>query len=195
MKTFAAFKVANHSLDELKMMRPRQKPTYQADANHHLLRAFLTQGRAKSAVRCIPHTTILFSPRLEHSVLCLRRFDLQNNLNQINAVSPFKASHMFQEVLARQEIDRLLAQCGWLAENCRDMNITAGPGVANREISLVTGEADYLLFVDSKVTCLIEAKPPGISLATAETQSRTSQPVLHARYGLQIVELEYVRHH
>ncbi|MEZ6041955.1 MAG: DEAD/DEAH box helicase family protein [Planctomycetaceae bacterium] len=71
---------------------------------------------------------------------------------------------MFPEQLARQNIDNLLAQC-------RDMNITAGPGVAVREFPLKTGFADYLLCLDGKASGVIEAKPEGHSLTGVEIQS------------------------
>lgn len=39
---------------------------------------------------------------------------------------------MLPEQLARQNIDNQLTQCGWLVQDRRDMNITAGLGVAVR---------------------------------------------------------------
>lgn len=89
---------------------------------------------------------------------------------------------MFPEVPARQEIDRLLAQGDCLVQNRRDMNISAGLGVAVREIGTGTGEADYLLFVDEKVARVTEATRPGFSLTTAETQSQKCLSGLYARY-------------
>ena len=79
---------------------------------------------------------------------------------------------MLPEQLARQNIDNQLTQCGWLVQDRRDMNITAGPGVAVREVGLSTGETDYLLFVDGKAAGVVEAKPEGSSVTTAETQSQ-----------------------
>jgi type I restriction enzyme M protein len=38
---------------------------------------------------------------------------------------------MTPEQKARQEIDRQLEQCGWVVQSFRDMNISAGLGVAN----------------------------------------------------------------
>jgi len=45
---------------------------------------------------------------------------------------------MTPEEQARQEIDRRLEQCGWLVQHDRDMNISAGLGVAIREFPLTT---------------------------------------------------------
>jgi type I restriction enzyme R subunit len=40
---------------------------------------------------------------------------------------------MTPEQQSRQEIDRQLEQCGWIVQSFRDMNISAGLGVAVRE--------------------------------------------------------------
>ncbi len=75
------------------------------------------------------------------------------------------------EALARQHIDRQLAQCGWLVQSRPDMNISAGLGVAVREFPLKTGYADYLLYVDGKAAGVIEAKPEGHTLKGVELQA------------------------
>src|SRR5437879_8843217 len=51
---------------------------------------------------------------------------------------------------ARQNIDKLLADAGWLVQDKRQTNLSVGRGVAVREFPLKAGhgEADYLLFVD-----------------------------------------------
>ncbi len=66
------------------------------------------------------------------------------------------------EALAREEIDRQLAACGWIVQDHKAMNIMAGPGVAVREFPLKTGYADYLLYVEGRVIGLVEAKPGAI---------------------------------
>src|SRR5438105_12440352 len=66
---------------------------------------------------------------------------------------------MTPEQKARQEIDRQLEQCGWVVQSFRDMNISAGLGVAVREFPLKSGQADYLLYADCKALGVIEAKP------------------------------------
>ena len=66
---------------------------------------------------------------------------------------------MLPEQAARLEIDRQLAQCGWLVQDYRQMHISAGLGVAVREFPLATGEADYLLYIDGKGIGVVEAKP------------------------------------
>ena len=54
------------------------------------------------------------------------------------------------EEKARREIDRQLEACGWTVQDYRQMNISAGLGIAVREFPLSTGEADYLLYADEK---------------------------------------------
>ena len=54
------------------------------------------------------------------------------------------------EQIARERIDRMLVQCGWVLQNYAQMNISAGAGVAIREFPLQTGFADYLLYADGK---------------------------------------------
>lgn len=78
---------------------------------------------------------------------------------------------MTPEEKARRQIDRQLNACGWLVQDFRQMNISAGRGVAVREFPLATGEADYLLYADAKAIGVVEAKPEGHSLTGVETQS------------------------
>ena len=74
---------------------------------------------------------------------------------------------------ARQHIDCLLAAAGWIIQDRRDANITAGCGVAVREFPMKKGhgEADYLLFVDGAAGGAIEAKPEGKTLTQVEVQT------------------------
>ena len=78
---------------------------------------------------------------------------------------------MTPEEKSRIEIDAQLGQCGWIVQDYRRMNISAGPGVAIREFPLSTGEADYMLYLDAKAIGVVEAKPEGHSLTGVETQS------------------------
>ena len=55
------------------------------------------------------------------------------------------------EELAREKIDALLMQCGWILQNRSTINLSASRGVAIREALLKDrDEVDYLLFVDGK---------------------------------------------
>lgn len=78
---------------------------------------------------------------------------------------------MTPEQKARQQIDRQLEQAGWIVQDYRQMNITAGLGVAVREFPLTTGDADYMLYADAKAIGVVEAKPKGHTLTGVETQS------------------------
>jgi len=78
---------------------------------------------------------------------------------------------MTPEDKARQEIDAQLAVCGWLVQDYRDLDLSAGPGIAVREFPLSTGEADYMLYASGKAIGVIEAKPEGHTLTGVEVQS------------------------
>jgi type I restriction enzyme R subunit len=78
---------------------------------------------------------------------------------------------MTPEQKARQKIDQQLDQCGWIVQDYRQMNISAGLGVAVREFPLSTGDGDYLLYADAKAIGTIEAKPKGHTLTGVEPQS------------------------
>lgn len=78
---------------------------------------------------------------------------------------------MTPEQRARQQIDLLLQQCGWIVQDRSQRNLAAGPGVAIREALLKGGEADYLLFADGKAIATVEAKPEGYTLVGVEGQS------------------------
>src|SRR5258708_6353148 len=78
---------------------------------------------------------------------------------------------MTSEQKARQQIDRQLELAGWSVQDHRQMNISAGLGVAVREFPLKTGFADYMLYADAKAIGVVEAKPKGHTLTGVETQS------------------------
>jgi len=77
------------------------------------------------------------------------------------------------EELARLEIDRLLAMTGWSVQDYKKVDLSAGRGIAVRELELAKGfgTADYLLYVDGKAVGIIEAKKQGATLTGVEVQS------------------------
>jgi len=77
------------------------------------------------------------------------------------------------EARAREKIDALLAQSGWLVQDRDDMNLTARDGIAVREFKLEKGHGyvDYLLFVDGNALGVVEAKPAGYSFTSVEFQA------------------------
>ena len=62
------------------------------------------------------------------------------------------------EQIARDNIDKQLAACGWVIQDIDRVNLHAGIGVAIREYQTDVGPADYVLFVDGKPCGVIEAK-------------------------------------
>jgi len=76
------------------------------------------------------------------------------------------------EQIAREEIDKLLKEAGWIVENRDEINLSAGRGIAIREFKLTEGFgfADYLLFVDGEAVGVLEAKPQGYTLGGVEPQ-------------------------
>ena len=75
------------------------------------------------------------------------------------------------EELARQQIDALLTQCGWVIQNYKQLDLSASGGIAIREVRLKEGRCDYLLLIDRKPVGIIEAKKAGVTLSTVADQS------------------------
>jgi type I restriction enzyme, R subunit len=65
------------------------------------------------------------------------------------------------EQKARDQIDALLVQSGWIIQNKDEINFAAGLGIAVREFQTDVGPADYILFVDRHPVGVIEAKKEG----------------------------------
>jgi len=72
---------------------------------------------------------------------------------------------------ARINIDYQLKQCGWSIQDYRQINLSAGLGIAVREYPTDSGEADYLLFIENKPVGVIEAKKEGTILTSVHEQS------------------------
>jgi type I restriction enzyme, R subunit len=75
------------------------------------------------------------------------------------------------EQIARERIDRLLSDAGWVIQDRDQMNRNAALGVAVREFQLPAGPCDYLLFVGGKAAGVIEAKKTGVTLSGVAEQS------------------------
>ena len=78
------------------------------------------------------------------------------------------------EQIARDRIDEMLEQAGWVVQSKEDIDLGAGLGVAIREYQTDVGPADYVLFVDRNPVGVIEAKreEEGHRLTTVEDQSK-----------------------
>ncbi|MDR6482854.1 type I restriction endonuclease subunit R [Paraburkholderia terricola] len=80
---------------------------------------------------------------------------------------------MTPETKARQQIDQKLEQAGWVIQDMKRLDLSAGVGVAMREYSTDTGPADYVLFINRTACGVIEAKKDysGENLTATETQT------------------------
>ncbi|OQC17744.1 MAG: Type-1 restriction enzyme R protein [Firmicutes bacterium ADurb.Bin080] len=78
---------------------------------------------------------------------------------------------MSTEAKAREDIDKMLISCGWIVQDYKMMDLSASIGIAVREFPLLTGFADYLLFIDKKACGVIETKRVGIPLGGIADQS------------------------
>ena len=89
-------------------------------------------------------------------------------------------------------IDRQLSDAGWAVQDKKDLNLFAGDGVACREAVMKAGHgrADYLLYVDTKVVGVIEAKPEGTTLSGIEWQSAMYATGLPAEAQLRSVTID-----
>src|SRR5450756_1960780 len=75
------------------------------------------------------------------------------------------------EQRARQQIDAQLVACGWVVQDYKQFNPSAGHGIALREAPLKSGTCDYLLLVDRKAVGVAEAKKQGTLLSGVAEQS------------------------
>ncbi len=74
---------------------------------------------------------------------------------------------------ARQKIDAMLVNAGWVVQDYKLAHIHAGRGVGLRNFPLTSGHgfADYLLYIDGKAAGIVEAKKEGFTLTGVEVQS------------------------
>ncbi|WP_228111893.1 DEAD/DEAH box helicase family protein [Zoogloea sp. 1C4] len=80
---------------------------------------------------------------------------------------------MTPESLARIEIDSRLEKAGWIVQDLKKLDLSAGLGIAVREYPTDTGPADYVLFVARDAVGVIEAKrdSAGENLTVTEAQT------------------------
>jgi type I restriction enzyme R subunit len=82
---------------------------------------------------------------------------------------------MTPETRARQQIDQKLERAGWVIQDMKQFNLSAGLGVAIREYTTATGPADYVLFVDRVACGVIEAKKDSAGENLTVTESQTER--------------------
>jgi type I restriction enzyme R subunit len=77
------------------------------------------------------------------------------------------------EQIARDNIDKLLSQAGWIIQNKNKIDFNEGIGQAVREYQTDVGPADYVLFVNRKPVGVIEAKKEDLAhnITTVEEQT------------------------
>ena len=80
-------------------------------------------------------------------------------------------SHVHPEQQARERIDAMLAESGWMVQSLEELNLHASLGVAVREVRSKGGPADYILFADGKALGVVEAKKEGETLSQVAGQS------------------------
>jgi len=87
---------------------------------------------------------------------------------------PEEHTNQNPEQVARDKIDAMLADAGWVVQSKKEINLSASLGVAVREYQTDVGPADYVLFVGKKPVGIIEAKKEaeGYRLTVAEDQSQ-----------------------
>src|SRR5438034_6545107 len=83
------------------------------------------------------------------------------------------------EEIARQQIDALLQPCGWIIQDYKKLDLSAGRGIAIREVRLKKGRCDYLLLIDRKPVGIVEAKKAGFILSSVAGQPRSRRDREH----------------
>jgi type I restriction enzyme R subunit len=96
------------------------------------------------------------------------------------------AREPLNEIQVRHRIDELLTLAGWLvSDGGGRQNLHTKRGVAVREVTTAAGRADYLLYVDTRLVGVIEAKREGADLSAAEDQADRYATGLTATQELQ----------
>lgn len=72
---------------------------------------------------------------------------------------------MKPEEKARVLIDQMLEATGWVIQDRKRINFSAGLGIAIRELNVASGFSDYALFVDKQAVGIMEAKKVGFALS------------------------------
>ena len=82
---------------------------------------------------------------------------------------------MTPESLARIEIDSRLEKAGWIVQDLKKLDLSAGLGVAVREYPTDTGPADYVLFIARQAVGVIEAKRDSAAENLTATEAQTER--------------------
>lgn len=102
-------------------------------------------------------------------------------------------NYLTPEARARVDIDKMLADAGWVVQDRSAINLYAGTGVAVREFLLVGNkEADYLLFVTREAVGALEAKKQGETLTGVEPQTAKYSTLLPEKVTAPIRPLPFL---
>ena len=84
-----------------------------------------------------------------------------------------RSANQTPEQAARDKIDRMLFDSGWIVQDKTKIDFSARLGIAVREYQTDVGPVDYVLFVDKKPVGVVEAKPEdwGHKITAVEEQS------------------------
>ena len=84
-----------------------------------------------------------------------------------------RSANQTPEQAARDKIDRMLFDSGWIVQDKTKIDFSVCLGIAVREYQTDVGPVDYVLFVDKKPVGVVEAKPEdwGHKITTVEEQS------------------------
>lgn len=82
---------------------------------------------------------------------------------------------MTPEARARIEIDNRLQVAGWVLQDLKQLNLSAGLGVAVREYPTDSGPADYVLFINRQAVGVIEAKKDSAGENLTVTEAQTAR--------------------
>ncbi|MFD0928797.1 type I restriction-modification enzyme R subunit C-terminal domain-containing protein [Methylophilus glucosoxydans] len=77
------------------------------------------------------------------------------------------------EQKARDQIDALLEQAGWIVQHNKKIDFSCGVGIAIREYLTDIGPADYVLFIDKKAVGVIEAKREDLAQNITSVEQQT----------------------
>ena len=68
------------------------------------------------------------------------------------------------EQAARDIIDKKLSQAGWVIQDKKKIDFSAGSGITVREYQTDAGPADYVLFINKDHVGVVKAKPDNFKL-------------------------------
>ena len=83
---------------------------------------------------------------------------------------------------ARKNIDNMLTNSGWIIQDYKKLDLSAGQGVAIREYPFSKEASDYALFINKIPVGVVEAKPVGWTLRGVTNQSDGYIDALHHKF-------------